>query len=90
MTEQSAGEMRAVAWNAGRGGFREFTAPLPRPESHDLLVEVAAASVNPVGGKVILRGGPDMLPRPLGFDACGRVRAAGPDAAGFAPGDRVW
>jgi len=90
MANHSSGEMRAVVWDAGRGGFEEIVAPLPQPEGHDLLVEVAAASVNPVDGKVILRGGSDMPPRPLGFDACGRVRAAGPEAEGFAPGDRVW
>lgn len=90
MTKPNAGEMRAIVWDAAKAGFDEIAVPLPQPEGHDLLVEVAAASVNPVDSKVIARGGAQMPPRPLGFDACGRVSAVGSAATGFAPGDRVW
>lgn len=65
--------------------------PEPVAQGRDLLVEVRAVSVNPVDTKV-RRG---MAPaegewRVLGWDAAGVVRATGPDASLFKPGDRVW
>lgn len=82
-------ELRAVDWDPGQGGFVEAQAPMPDPAGHDLLVEIAAVALNPVDRKVIAMTGAGDPPRRLGFDACGRVVAAGPDA-GFAPGDRVF
>ena len=66
---------------------------LPRPEAtgHDLLVEVAAVSVNPVDTKV--RGSaasPEGDWKVLGWDAVGRVAEVGPAAEGFAIGDEVF
>jgi zinc-binding alcohol dehydrogenase family protein len=65
--------------------------PEPLATGRDLLVEVCAASVNPVDTKV-RRG---MVPadgdwRVLGWDAAGIVRATGSDVTLFKPGDRVW
>ena len=57
----------------------------------DLLVEVKAVSVNPVDTK--RRAPKDLVettPRILGFDAAGVVRAAGPQATLFKPGDAVY
>ncbi|WP_079085901.1 NADPH:quinone reductase [Streptomyces silvensis] len=66
--------------------------PDPRPGPTDVLVEVAATTVNPVD--TFVRSGVFRTPLPLplvvGRDLVGTVREAGPGAPGFAPGDRVW
>lgn len=65
--------------------------PAPSPAGRELLVEVKAIAVNPVDTKV--RRGvapPDGEAKVLGWDVVGTVRAAGPDARLFKPGDRVW
>lgn len=65
---------------------------LPRPSAtgHDLLVEVAAVSVNPVDTKVRNGAAPEGEWKVLGWDAVGRVAEIGPDAKGFAVGDEVF
>ncbi|NLG46406.1 zinc-binding alcohol dehydrogenase family protein [Gordonia sp. (in: high G+C Gram-positive bacteria)] len=84
-------------------GFVE-TGPIGRPDSliehelpdpvasgRDLLVRVAAVSVNPVDTKV--RGGsPGTVGdfKVIGWDAAGTVEAVGPDVTLFRPGDRVF
>lgn len=67
--------------------------PDPRPGPGEVLVRVAAASVNPVDWK--LRSGalraylPLQLPAVLGRDASGEVLEVGPGVQGFAAGDHV-
>lgn len=56
---------------------------------HDVLVEVAAISVNPIDVKQRTRVAPDGL-RVLGYDAAGTVAAVGTEVTLFAPGDEVW
>lgn len=56
----------------------------------DLLVEVAAVSVNPVDTKVRRRAEPEEGHKVLGWDASGTVLAAGSEATLFAPGDAVF
>jgi len=68
--------------------------PLPQLRAHDLLVRVAAVSVNPVDAKTRC-GGPGGQPVPngpliLGWDAVGEVAARGLEARRFAVGDRVY
>jgi len=65
--------------------------PEPTPTGRDILVEVKAVSVNPVDYKV-RRGtpAPDDGWKVLGWDAAGVVRATGPDATIFKPGDAVF
>ncbi|MGK2286282.1 zinc-binding alcohol dehydrogenase family protein [Pedomonas sp. V897] len=66
---------------------------LPRPSAtgHDLLVEVAAISVNPVDTKVRKAAAPEGDGwKVLGWDAVGRVVEVGPAAEGFAVGDEVF
>ena len=63
----------------------------PRPEGHDLLVEVRAVSVNPIDTKVrSQRLGSNGEPRILGYDAAGVVRAVGAAVSLFVPGDEVY
>ena len=65
--------------------------PTPVPTGRDLLVEIAAVSVNPVDTKVRASTAPaagDL--KVLGWDAVGRVVATGNQATDFRPGDEVW
>ncbi len=66
---------------------------LPRPEAtgRDLLVRVAAVSVNPVDTKVRRRAGAEPGGwKVLGFDAAGEVVEVGAGVTGFRPGDAVF
>ncbi|WP_024550833.1 zinc-binding alcohol dehydrogenase family protein [Siccibacter turicensis] len=72
--------------------FIEISQPQPVPGEYDLLVEVKAASVNPVDTKVhkgLVKNGLQE-PRVLGWDASGIVRATGSNVTGFKVGDEVW
>ncbi len=63
----------------------------PEPEADELLVEVAAAGVNPVD--TYFRDGsyePVGLPFTPGVDVAGTVAAVGDDVEGFDEGDRVF
>src|SRR5690606_24551988 len=63
----------------------------PVPEGRDLLVEVAAVSVNPVDTKIRKNVSPRARQwKVLGCDAVGRVAAAGSQATRFGPGDAVF
>lgn len=71
----------------------DITLPDPVATGRDLLVEVRAVSVNPVDTKVRAsssRSGDGPGYKVLGWDATGIVRAVGPEATLFKPGDRVW
>ncbi|MFO7705434.1 MAG: zinc-binding alcohol dehydrogenase family protein [Halopseudomonas sp.] len=65
--------------------------PRPEPGPRDLLVKVAAVSVNPVDAKIRhnrapLTGAFDVL----GWDALGTVESTGAEVTAFKPGDRVF
>ncbi|GAA2035404.1 zinc-binding alcohol dehydrogenase family protein [Agromyces tropicus] len=64
--------------------------PLPELRPRDLLVEVAAVSVNPVDVKSRMRRPEDAPPVVLGYDAAGTVVAVGSEVTLFAPGDEVY
>ncbi|RDJ22329.1 zinc-binding alcohol dehydrogenase family protein [Bosea caraganae] len=65
--------------------------PEPVAGGRDLLVEVKAVSVNPVDTKVRRNAQPEAGGvRILGWDAAGIVKAVGPEAKGFKPGDEVF
>jgi zinc-binding alcohol dehydrogenase family protein len=69
----------------------DLDVPKPAPAGRELLVEVKAISVNPVDYKVRARPDPNaQLPRILGWDVAGVVRAIGPSAQLFKPGDEVY
>ncbi|APE94976.1 zinc-binding dehydrogenase [Halodesulfurarchaeum formicicum] len=67
------------------------TVDRPEPRGDELLIEVAAAAVNPVD--TYFRTGtytPAGLPMIPGADVAGTVAAVGPDVSKFEPGDRVF
>ncbi|MFI5906127.1 zinc-binding alcohol dehydrogenase family protein [Dactylosporangium sp. NPDC051541] len=84
--------MRAVGYRTagGPGVLEDLELPAPAPGPRDLLVRVAAVSVNPVDVKVRAGGDPGAEPRVLGFDAAGIVEAVGAEVTLFAPGDEVY
>lgn len=77
---------------AGPEVMQLVTQPDPTPKSGEILVQVAAAGINPVDAMV--RAGDFPLlgdaPFTVGWDVAGRVLAIGPGVTGFAPGDRVF
>lgn len=73
--------------------LHDIELPDPGPDDlgpRDLLVEVAAVSVNPVDTKIRANVSPDDGWKVLGWDACGTVKAVGGEVALFAPGNPVF
>ena len=70
----------------------EIADPVPGPD--DVLIEIHAASLNPIDFKLVhgdlKRVSKYQLPRPFGFDAAGIVLSAGARAIRFKPGDAVY
>lgn len=66
--------------------------PQPEPTGSQVLVKMAAVSVNPID--TYIRNGANYweLPKPyiIGCDIAGTVQAIGPQARRFKTGDRVW
>jgi zinc-binding alcohol dehydrogenase family protein len=63
----------------------------PSATGHDILVKVAAVSVNPVDVKVRQsRPAEGDAPVILGWDAVGEVMETGEKVTQFKPGDKVW
>lgn len=87
--------MKAIAYqlnsNGQNGQFIELEQAIPKPEGHDVLVKIAAVSVNPVDYKVRQRmTNPQEAPRILGWDAAGIVESVGENVSLFKAGDRVF
>jgi zinc-binding alcohol dehydrogenase family protein len=88
--------MRAVGYHqAGPLGrpdaLVDLELPDPEPGPRDLLVRVAAVSVNPVDTKVRRSRQPAAgTAQVLGWDAVGVVEGLGAEVRGFAAGDRVY
>ncbi len=70
--------------------LEDITIPEPVAGPRDLLVRVAAVSVNPVDVKVRMRAEPEQGHTVLGFDAVGVVEAVGSDVTLFGVGDEVF
>lgn len=72
--------------------IRHGPLPVPPAGPTDVLVRVSAVAVDPVD--TFVRSGAYATPLPLPFvvgrDLVGEVAHAGPGAAGFTPGQRVW
>src|SRR3990172_8285240 len=68
--------------------------PTPRPTATQLLVKVAASSVNPVDWKLrhiqFLFFKPVSFPSIPGADLAGEVVEVGARVTGFKPGDRIF
>ncbi|NIF22519.1 zinc-binding alcohol dehydrogenase family protein [Candidatus Pantoea multigeneris] len=85
--------LHAIAVNpADTKNFIAIEQPTPQPGEYDLLVEVRAASVNPVDTKVHKGAVKNGLsePRILGWDASGVVLAVGTQVSNFKVGDQVY
>ena len=76
---------------ADRVRLAEIADPIPGPD--DVLIEIHAASLNPIDFKIVhgdlKRVSSYQLPRTLGFDVSGVVLSAA-RASGFKPGDAVY
>jgi NADPH:quinone reductase-like Zn-dependent oxidoreductase len=87
--------MKAVVLHeyGGPDKLKYEDAPDPEPGEGQVLVRVAAASINPIDWK--MRSGaakerfPVEFPAILGRDVSGTVRSVGAKVQGFAPGDKV-
>jgi alcohol dehydrogenase len=89
--------MRAFLLN-GYGGIDDHVKLAvvadPAPGAGDVLIEIHAASLNPIDFKIargdLKRVSKYQLPRTFGFDASGVVLSAGARARRFKPGDAVY
>jgi len=70
--------------------LQDVVIDLPELRPRDVLVEVAAVSVNPVDIKRRGSLAPSTTPVILGFDAAGIVTAVGPQVSTLSVGDEVW
>ena len=72
--------------------------PVPRPGPGEVVIRIAAASLNPIdcwrrggyGRRLFRSFGEASLPVILGRDCSGTVEAAGPGVRRFVPGQEVW
>jgi NADPH2:quinone reductase len=73
--------------------FIEFETEKSAPKGRDLLVKVAAVSVNPVDFKIRQNSAKDQVldtPKVIGWDAVGTVEAIGDGVSLFKVGDEVY
>ncbi len=76
-----------------RDSFIAFETEKPSPRGYDLLVKIAAVSVNPIDFKIRQRAAKDRMletPKIIGWDAVGTVEAIGEEATWFKAGDIVY
>lgn len=76
-----------------KNSFIAFEAKKPRPDGFDLLVRIAAVSVNPVDYKIRANAAVDVVldtPKIIGWDAAGTVEAVGDKVSRFKAGDQVY
>jgi len=73
--------------------FIEFETKKPQATGYDLLVKIAAISVNPVDFKIRQNAAKDTIletPKVIGWDAAGTVEAVGDKTSKFKVGDDVY
>jgi len=76
-----------------KDSFIEFETEKPTPTGFDLLVKIAAISVNPVDFKIGQMAAKDTTldtPKVIGWDAVGTVEAVGDKTSRFKVGDEVY
>lgn len=73
--------------------FIEFEMQKPTPSGHDILVKIAANSVNPVDFKIRQNAAKDQVldtPKIIGWDAVGTIETVGDKVSKFKIGDEVF
>lgn len=71
--------------------LQDIDLAVPQATGYDILVKVAAISVNPVDTKIRMRAQPAAGEyKVLGWDAAGEVVAVGESVSKFVPGDKVY
>lgn len=100
MGASAANMMRAaVATGPGskEGDFSKIKVinqKIPKPGRGQVLIKVAASSVNPVDWKIMsmsaLRAMTLLGPKTMGFDVAGTIEAVGSGCKRLKPGDEVW
>jgi len=89
----------AVAFGAGKkeGDFSKILVnyqPVPQPGHGQVLIRVAASSVNPVDWKIMSMSVLNVLtlfgPKVMGFDVAGTIEAVGSGCSRLKAGDEVW
>ncbi|MFC1421123.1 NADP-dependent oxidoreductase [Streptacidiphilus cavernicola] len=83
--------MRAIAVHAPGGTPELMELPVPRPAPGEVLLELVAASLNPIDAGIAegRMSMPSVYPLILGVDGVGRVVEAGEAVHGLKPGDMV-
>jgi NADPH2:quinone reductase len=90
--------MRAIGFRRSlpiseKESFIEFETEKPIPTGYDLLVKIAAISVNPVDFKIRQNAARETVldtPKVIGWDAVGTVEAVGDSVTRFNVGDQVY
>ena len=78
---------------SAQDSFIEFETEKPTPTGYDLLVKIAAISVNPVDFKIRKNAAKDTVletPKVIGWDAVGTVQEVGNKTTRFKVGDEVY
>jgi len=78
---------------SAQDSFIEFETEKPTPTGYDLLVKIAAISVNPVDFKIRKSAAKDTVletPKVIGWDAVGTVKEIGDKTTRFKVGDEVY
>jgi NADPH2:quinone reductase len=85
--------MKAAILERYGAPFRISDIPVPPPGPGEVLVRIAASSVNPLDTKIHVGAAEHAhhpLPAILGMDLAGTVEAVGSAVSGFRPGDEVY
>jgi NADPH:quinone reductase len=85
--------MKAAILETYGAPFRISDIPMPAPGAGEVLVRIAASSVNPLDTKIhsgTAEHAHHPLPAILGIDLAGTVEAVGSAVTGFQPGDEVY
>jgi NADPH:quinone reductase-like Zn-dependent oxidoreductase len=69
----------AIEYGEPRDVLREVDVDPPAPGPGEVTIEVRAVGMNPADYKRFAAGDPSELPRPVGFEVAGVLRAIGPD-----------
>ncbi|RYC59646.1 hypothetical protein CHU98_g6569 [Xylaria longipes] len=72
------------------GPFVQVTAPIPKPDAHEICIRPRAVSLNPIDWKNLKFGAlVDAWPAVLGIEGAGVVESVGSSVTSFKPGDEV-